>query len=133
LSSLAGTWHNQLGSQLTIEVDGAGRISGHFTSATGPVAGAAYPVAGTYDADAPGELAVLGFVVGWTEIHAVTAWVGQYHRGEETIRATWLMTTDTEVGDEWRSTFVGHDVFHRGTDVVADGGFRPSREEGRHW
>ena len=113
-SLLAGTWYNELGSTLTIQVDGTGGLRGHYTSGAGSVAGNTYPLVGTYDPNAQGHETVVGFVVDWTEIHAVTVWSGQYHHADETIRATWLMATETAAGDEWRSTFVGHDVFWRG-------------------
>ncbi len=115
---LTGTWHNQLGSELVIEADGARGLTGRYTSAAGVVAGTSYPLIGTYDPDQQSITTVLGFVVDWTEVHAVTVWSGQYHHRDGTIAATWLMATETDEGDEWKSTFVGHDLFHQ--DVTAD-------------
>jgi hypothetical protein len=110
---LTGTWHNQLGSELVIEADGAGRLTGHYTSGAGAVAGTGYPLVGTYDPNPQATMTVLGFVVDWTEVHAVTAWSGQYHHEDRTIEATWLMATERGEGDEWKSMFVGHDLFRR--------------------
>jgi Avidin family len=45
--ALQGTWYNQLGSKLTIEVDGDGVIRGTYRPGTGAVAGNTYPVAGS--------------------------------------------------------------------------------------
>jgi hypothetical protein len=118
LHALTGTWHNQLGSRLVIETDGGGGLSGHYSSGTGAMAGSSYRLVGTYEPNPQTRVMVLGFVVDWTEAHAVTAWSGQYHHDDRTIRATWLMTTETEEGDEWKSTFVGQDVFRRDDNVA---------------
>jgi hypothetical protein len=122
LHRLTGTWHNQLGSELVIEADGEGGLTGHYTSGAGTVAGKTYPLVGTYDPGPQSITTVLGFVVDWTEVHAVTVWSGQYHHGDQTIAATWLMATETDEGDEWKSTFVGHDLFHRDVSVTAGDG-----------
>jgi Avidin family len=118
LHPLTGTWHNQLGSRLVITADGAGGLNGDYTSGTGALAGSSYTLVGTYDPNPQTRVTVLGFVVDWTEAHVVTAWSGQYHHDDRTIRATWLMATETEEGDEWKSTFVGHDVFRRDVGVA---------------
>jgi hypothetical protein len=115
---LQGTWYNQLGSELTIEVDDQGAIKGTYRPGTGAVAGNTYPVAGSYDPHPTDKATVLGFVVDWTEMHCVTVWSGQYHHRDGAIRATWLMAAETDVADEWKSTFVGHDVFHRDRTVA---------------
>jgi hypothetical protein len=118
LHPLTGTWHNQLGSTLVIEADGAGGLTGHYTSGAGALAGSSYTLVGTYDPNPQTRVTVIGFVVDWTEAHAVTAWSGQYHHHDRTIRAAWLMATETDEGDEWKSTFVGHDAFRRDTGVA---------------
>jgi hypothetical protein len=115
---LQGTWYNQLGSELTIEVDGQGTIRGTYRPGTGAVAGNTYPVTGSFDPHPTGKATVVGFVVDWTEVHCVTVWSGQYHHGDRAIRATWLMATETDAADEWKSTFVGHDVFRQGRTVA---------------
>lgn len=113
---LEGTWRNQLGSTLTLHVDGLGGLQGTFLSGT---AHSSIPVAvkGSYDPTCPPrDSTALGFVVDWTEVHAVTAWSGLYRPGEDTIRATWLMTAATDADREWRSTVLGHDLFQRQDD-----------------
>jgi hypothetical protein len=116
---LQGTWYNQLGSELTIEVSEQGAFRGTYRPGTGAVAGNTYPVAGSYDSHPTGQATVLGFVVDWAEIHCVTVWSGQYHHEDGAIRATWLMATEADLAEEWKSTFVGHDVFHRNPAAVA--------------
>lgn len=111
---LEGTWDDELGSELVLEDEGGGLLAGTYRSGTGATAGAAYSVVGSYDATASGPGPVLGFVVNWGEHHSLTVWSGRYCPEDETIRATWLMTTaQNEEKDEWRSTFVGHDTFRR--------------------
>jgi hypothetical protein len=111
--SLQGTWYNQLVSELTIEVDGKGTMQGVYRPGAGAVAGNTYAVSGSYDPGPTSNATVLGFVVEWTEVHSVTVWSGQYHHDDGAIRATWLMAVETDAPDEWKSTFVGHDVFSR--------------------
>jgi len=111
-----GTWSNQLGSRLTLAPDGTGGLRGTYCGGTGALAGAMYPVFGSYDATPSQAATVLGFVVEWTEAHTVTSWAGRYHHADGSITATWLMTTETETADDWKSTFVGHDFFLRAGD-----------------
>jgi hypothetical protein len=119
---LTGRWHNQLGSELVIKANGTGGLTGRYTSGAGAVAGTSYPLVGTYDPNPQSTTTVLGFVVDCTEVHAVTVWSGQYHQHDQTIAATWLMATETDAGDEWKSTFVGHDLFHRDAPLAAGDG-----------
>lgn len=113
LRSLTGTWRNELGSELVLEDDHEGVLSGRYHSGAGALPGVAYPVCGSSDPAPNGSCRVLGFVVDWKELHALTVWSGQYHSVDDTIRATWVMTTETKENEEWRSTFIGHDVFRR--------------------
>jgi hypothetical protein len=105
------TWVNELGSQLVLEGAGKGVLKGTYCSGAGVVAGAVYPVVGAYDPSPWGSFQVLGFVVDWTDVHAVTVWSGHYDRHDRTVRATWLMTAESEARDEWKSTVTGHDIF----------------------
>ena len=112
-NALSGEWHNQHGSQLVLRADGEGGLRGEYRSGTGSVAGTSYPLVGRYDPMHWGPAMVLGFVVDWTEVHCVTVWSGDYFPADGIIRATWLMTSETDPGDEWKSTVIGHDVFRR--------------------
>ena len=106
-----GTWRNQHGSNLTLSADGEGGLAGSYRAARGAFAGGTYPVRGSYDPRPTGASSVVAFVVEWSEAHTVTVWSGQYFSGSKTLRATWLMTVETGETDDWKSTFVGHDVF----------------------
>lgn len=110
-SPIDGVWRNQLGSELILETDGRGGLTGTFRSGT--AAGALTPIKGSYDPSPKHSGTALGFMVDWTEVHSVTVWSGQHDGGEDLIRATWLMTVGTSADREWQSTVIGHDVFER--------------------
>lgn len=110
---LEGSWVNQLGSELYLEADPEGAIRGTFSNHAGWGLHEACAVYGVCDPSSSGLDTVLGFVVLWPAAHTQTAWSGQYHADDDTIRATWLMTTETEPEDEWRATIVGQDIFTR--------------------
>jgi hypothetical protein len=111
LHPIEGAWRNQLGSKLTLKVDRRGGLQGTYYAGAG--SSGPHLVTGSYDPSPSQPGTVLGFVVDWTEAHSVTVWSGQYHSGDDVIRATWLMSTETDPADDWRSTFVGYDVFQR--------------------
>jgi hypothetical protein len=113
-----GTWHNQLGSSMTLEVKG-NELHGIYETAVGNAKGK-YSLYGARvsDPSSPGE--ALAFVVAWLNDEAgisqsVTAWSGQWQEvdGEEFIDTTWLLTREADRPEEWESTLVGKDVFTR--------------------
>ena len=112
-SALVGSWHNQLGSCLSLEVDGKGGLTGTFHAGAGSAPDRVFPVVGSYDPAPFGPVTVLGFVVDWIDNHSVTVWSAQCHAGQAVIEATWLMTTEPSSANEWKSTVVGHDIFRR--------------------
>lgn len=114
LSPVGGRWVNQLGSEMVVSVGPGGRLEGEYCAAAGSLAGKSYPVLGHCQVRTDGRLTPIAFIVAWTEAHCITAWCGDYVAGPvEEIRATWLMTSETEPGEEWRATVTGHDVFRR--------------------
>ena len=115
-TSLAGTWRNQLGSTLTIEVERQSGLRGTFQAAVGSIPDKAYPLAGFVDTRPFGQECVFGFVVDWTDSHSVTVWTGRLDMEKDTVDATWLMTSETGSPGGWNSTLVGHDVFRRQTE-----------------
>ncbi|GEM_PF-3236888 len=110
---LDGIWDNQLGSELVLEDDGEGGLTGTYRRADGLNPDSTYLVRGSYDVMTKGPCRVLGFVVNWSEHQTITVWSGRFNPDDQTIGATWLMTTESDEADEWRSTFVGHDMFRR--------------------
>ncbi|MCZ6707045.1 MAG: avidin/streptavidin family protein [Chloroflexi bacterium] len=132
---IEGKWFNELGSLMTIEPIGANVFTGEYQTRVGD-AGGIYTVSGQTD----GDQQSLGWTVGWVnndkgDFHSVTSWSGQYQTvgGDETITAMWLLTMDTASGDDWKSTFVGKDVFMRlppSADIVARASRAPTSHPG---
>lgn len=108
-SAISGSWYNELASQLLLEADGSGRLSGSLRSGVGEGPDH-YPLTGFYSPAPDGRGATLAFVVHWSNLHSLTAWAGHFHRDAEIMTATWLLTG---ASDEWRSTNVGYDRFSR--------------------
>ncbi len=121
--SLAGTWYNELGSKLDLEVDDDGQLTGSYetgVSAKGCAEGQ-YEVAGRTDGE------TLGFVVNWknakADCESTTSWAGHYRPGdegaEESLAMFWLLAESAGPAEEWESMMVGKDVFVRQTVAPA--------------
>ncbi len=117
--SVTGTWYNELGSVMNLEVDGAS-ITGTYQTAVGDAEGI-YQLTGSVDTD--GDPSANGQAVAWVVVwnndygnsHSVTAWSGQYQLidGVEEIEALWLLTSETPAGYDWAATQVNKDTFTR--------------------
>ena len=114
--NLNGTWYNELGSSMTLTVNG-NSITGTYQTAVGDASGA-YDLVGRTDTDNDASQAI-GFVVVWQNQYgssdSVTTWSGQYQiiNGMGTIVTTWLLTQETDPDDDWASTLVNKDIFTR--------------------
>lgn len=112
--NLDGEWHNELGSILTIKVEGS-TIKGIYQTKVGDANGI-YTLVGQADTAHDSSIAI-GWVVVWKNEHgnsdSVTAWSGQCQLidGTKTIVTTWLLTEETSPKDDWRSTIIGKDIF----------------------
>jgi hypothetical protein len=108
---LNGDWFNELGSKMTLNVDGQD-ISGKYFTAVGDAEGI-YDLSGRTNEDNT----VLGFSIAWQNSYgdseSATAWSGEYHSDEDVIVTTWLLTDQTDEANDWKSTTVGKDVFQR--------------------
>jgi hypothetical protein len=108
---LSGDWYNELGSKMTLVVDGQ-HVTGHYYTAVGDAEGI-YHLAGRTNRDNT----VLGFAVAWQneygDSESATAWSGEYHDSDDIIVTTWLLTSQTDEPDDWKSTLVGKDIFQR--------------------
>ena len=109
---ISGVWYNQLGSQLHLQGDEHGRLTGNFHSTVGSPSGD-HPVTGFFDPEPEARGGPLGFTVCWPDAHSVTVWSGRYEVDGDIIVATWLLTGHLVGGDDWCSTVIGHDVFRR--------------------
>lgn len=114
--NLNGTWYNELGSVMELAVNGK-MITGIYHTAVGNAAGD-YDLIGQVDTDNDQSQAI-GFVVIWNNSYgssdSVTAWSGQAQiiNGNDTIVTTWLLTSETDVDDDWHSTIINKDIFLR--------------------
>jgi hypothetical protein len=117
--AIDGTWYNELGSTMTLEIDEPGELSGTYASGVG--------TSGQFDLVSSYDTAenTLGFVVTWNngavDRASTTTWCGQYFddAGYETLVTTWLLCETTAETDTWQSTLVGQDQFAR-TQPTAD-------------
>ena len=115
--SIAGTWYNELGSVMNLEVNGS-VLTGTYQTAVGDAEGI-YNLTGGVDTSPLAGKQAVGFVVAWVNQYgssnSATAWSGQYQtmEGIEEIQTQWLLTQETSPEDDWLSTLVNHDVFTR--------------------
>jgi hypothetical protein len=79
--NLEGTWHNELGSTMTIDHVRDGEFTGTYTTVLSPTDATrgSFKLVGQTDADSGGE--AVAFLVCWqndvSNRHSVTAWTGQ--------------------------------------------------------
>ncbi|MGV0653541.1 avidin/streptavidin family protein [Mycolicibacterium thermoresistibile] len=109
-----GTWLNELGSELHLEVDGQGRVTGTFQTAVGaPQPTQKFEVTGFVAGD------VLAFCVNFGAYASLSSWVGQHtvEDGNEVIKAMWLLGRDIKDADEptdlWSAVLTGASNFRR--------------------
>ena len=117
---LNGDWFNELGSKMTLQVNGQD-VTGNYYTAVGDAEGI-YELAGrTNGTNTVGDLSV-AWQNAYGDSESATAWSGEYHEDEDMIVATWLLTSQTAEADDWKSTLVGKVTFQRqapGKDVVS--------------
>lgn len=123
MKSLAGTWYSELGSRLEIVLGNNELIEGNYYSAVGG-AHSAFRLTGIVDTLELKGSQCFGIVVSWNNEyvnqHSVTVWSGQYQtiEDEEVLTTTWLLTHETDPTNDWTSTQVGTDTFHRTVPAV---------------
>lgn len=109
-----GTWYNEHGSKLVLEIAPDGRLTGSFESALGLAApGERFPVTGF----AAGDL--VAFTVSFGKYLSLTNWAG--HRtvaddGEEILETAWQMAVSPPPAkdvERWKGTWTGSNVFRR--------------------
>ena len=123
--SVAGTWYNELGSKMELEINGAS-LSGTYHTAVGD-AGGIYELVGSIDVDGDPSIGqAIAWVVVWNNrakgsSHSITAWSGQYEviDGAEEITTLWLLTAQTDPSNDWNSTHINQDIFKRNPPTEA--------------
>ncbi len=109
-----GTWFNEHGSKMTVEIAADGQVTGTFESAVGLAApGERFPVTGY----ATGDL--VAFTVNFGRYLSLTTWVGYRafeDDGEEVLRTTWQMAVSPpaqKIAERWKGTWTGSNLFRR--------------------
>lgn len=110
----AGTWENELGSTMVLDIDPEGRVNGRYWSAVGEARrDEGFELVGFASGD------LLSFTVDFGRYGSLTSWVGQHARAPkgEIVKTTWLLARDvadpTEPERLWSATLTGTDTFHR--------------------
>ncbi|XP_067399637.1 avidin-like [Emydura macquarii macquarii] len=116
---LSGSWQNELGSNMSIfAVNNAGQFSGlYFTAVSAtPKPIVVSPLNGSQHME-NSEQPTFGFTVSWKFSDSTTVFVGQCFvddDGEQTLKTMWLLREKVSIiGDDWKATTVGTDVFTR--------------------
>lgn len=115
--AIDGIWYNELGSEMTLSVDGM-MVTGTYQTTVGDAQGI-YQLVGSVDTEPSNLGQAVGFVVAWVNdygtANSVTTWSGQWQliAGEETITTMWLLTAEVGSPSDWNATLVGKDVFTR--------------------
>lgn len=112
-SVLTGVWHNQHNSEIHLEVDESGKVSGQFITGIRCPGDSCetFPLTGFANGD------VFAFCVDFSQYGSMTTWVGQIVAPEsKTFQAAWQMIVDVyqQKDMEWKSTWVGQDEFQAG-------------------
>lgn len=116
---IAGTWYNELGSQMDVVLSGS-TITGTYWTAVGNASGQ-YDLIGLIDPTLPSPG---GQATGWTVVwkngagnsNSVTTWSGQLQlspSGSEEIVTFWLLTSEQLTPNDWGATKIGKNVFTR--------------------
>ena len=109
-----GKWRNDLRSEMDLNVDAAGAVTGIYRTAVGsPGNKEEFPLAGF----ATGDL--LSFTVNFGKYGSLTSWAGQHtvEGGAEKIRTMWLLARNVveskEEKEMWGAILTGADTFRR--------------------
>ncbi|XP_071503428.1 avidin-like [Diadema antillarum] len=116
--NVSGTWYNGHGSEMIIEIEPSGHVTGEFRTAVERKLGAAGTIPGriTGWTSADRSRKTVSFSVLWNGGTSVTAWTGLCHvcNGVEVMKTTWILTSDVDsCGDHWSSNRIGQDDFTR--------------------
>jgi len=102
--SPVGTWKNELGSTMKLNILKGNILVGEYISLVGNVNGT-YALIGLYDST--------NSLLGWTVSFdlSLVSWAGQ-HVDDNHIIATWVLTSQvSQVQDHWKSTTIGTNTF----------------------
>ncbi|XP_064356355.1 avidin-like [Dromaius novaehollandiae] len=117
---LTGLWFNDLGSNMTINsVNEAGEFSGMYHTAVTATSRKIRisPLQGSQHRENNSNQPTFGFTVNWSYSGSTTVFVGQCfvdEDGREILKTMWLLREQVgSLGDDWKATRVGINVFVR--------------------
>jgi hypothetical protein len=109
-----GTWKNQLGSEMKIEVLPTGQINGKYKTAVGdPSNLEEFDLTGTVTGD------LISFIVNFGKYGSLTAWTGQHtiDNSKEKIVTLWHLAKNFQDSEEpqklWSGLWTGADNFFK--------------------
>ncbi|XP_065596093.1 avidin-like [Cyrtonyx montezumae] len=118
--SLTGKWINDLGSNMTIgAVNSKGEFSGSYLTAVTSTSNEirVSPLQGTQNNINRNSQPTFGFTVNWKFSESTTVFTGQCFvdkNGKEVLKTMWLLRSRVgDIGDDWKATMVGNNVFTR--------------------
>ena len=118
--SLTGKWTNDLGSNMTIgAVNSKGEFTGTYTTAVTATSNEIKesPLHGTQNTINKRTQPTFGFTVNWKFSESTTVFTGQCfidRNGKEVLKTMWLLRSSVnDIGDDWKATRVGINIFTR--------------------
>ncbi|XP_063996797.1 avidin-like [Pogoniulus pusillus] len=117
---LTGTWINDLHSTMVIgAVDNGGNFNGVYHTAVTATSNKILksPLKGSQHSANTKSQPTFGFTVNWNFSDSVTVFTGQCFvdkNGKEVLKTMWLLRSHADtIGDDWKATLVGTNVFRR--------------------
>nr|2CAM_A Chain A, AVIDIN [Gallus gallus]2CAM_B Chain B, AVIDIN [Gallus gallus] len=118
--SLTGEWTNDLGSNMTIgAVNSDGEFTGTYITAVTATSNEIKesPLHGTENTINKRTQPTFGFTVNWKFSESTTVFTGQCfidRNGKEVLKTMWLLRSSVnDIGDDWKATRVGINIFTR--------------------
>ena len=119
---ITGNWTNELGSTCHFEASEDGAVTGHYDTAVGRVH-VEHPLYGRWlQGRKHSDVIIIAFTVMWKDTDAGkprsgTVWNGLMFSssGSMVFTTQWLLVTEKEQKDQWKSTLVNKDTFKKKT------------------
>lgn len=113
------SWRNEEGSIMELAYGSDGSLSGTYQSGVGDKH--RFLLSGRWDTTpSQNNSYACGWSVVWknrsgVDLDEVTSWSGHHicNKLGYIIKTTWLLTQDTVLANDWKSTLIGQDIFTR--------------------
>ena len=111
------SWRNEEGSLMKLSYGNDGALSGTYQSGVGEKQ--LFQLSGRWDTTkSKNSSYACGWSVVWStssgiDLDEVTSWSGHHilDNSRYIIKTTWLLTKDTVLTNDWKSTLIGQDTF----------------------